>query len=114
MIDARALKAWLGNKKDFSNWISARIEDYGFVEGSDFTTIKLKTGGRPRIDYLLTVDMAKELSMVERTGAIRLTQCPILSPCPVTATTFAPSRSKGSRGSARQMYAAFFTAARRG
>lgn len=67
MIDARALHGWLGNKQDFTSWAKRRIEDYGFIDGVDFSLIRVKTGGRPRTDYLLTVDMAKELSMVERT-----------------------------------------------
>lgn len=99
MIDARALHGWLKAGRVFGAWIRGRIDEYGFTEGADFIPVSEKTGGRPRIDYLLTVDMAKELSMVERTGAIRLTQYPILSPCPITATTCAPSRSKGHRGS---------------
>lgn len=74
MIDARALHGWLGNKKHFNDWVKARIEDYGFAEGTDFYTEKCKTGGRPRVDYLLTVDMAKELSMVERTDRGRETR----------------------------------------
>lgn len=67
MIDARALHGWLGAKWAFSRWMTNRIEEYGFKEGEDFLPSKVKTGGRPRTDYLLTVDMAKELSMVERT-----------------------------------------------
>jgi phage anti-repressor protein len=44
-----------------------RIEQYGFVEDSDFTIILLKsTGGRPAKEYHISIDMAKELSMVER------------------------------------------------
>lgn len=67
MIDARSLHGWLGVSDRFHQWVSRRVTEYGFEEGSDFCTNVCKTGGRPRTDYLLTVDMAKELSMVERT-----------------------------------------------
>lgn len=47
-------------------WLKERIEQYGFVEGEDFSPISGKsTGGRPTIEYHLTLDMAKELAMVE-------------------------------------------------
>jgi phage anti-repressor protein len=70
MIDAGALHGWLGAKTRYTQWLQERIAEYGFSEGGDFFWIIGKTGpkgGRPRTDYLLTVDMAKELSMVERT-----------------------------------------------
>ena len=56
--------------KDFSTWIKSRIEDFGFVENQDFAIFP-ETGenpGRPRIEYALSLDMAKELSMLERNG----------------------------------------------
>jgi phage anti-repressor protein len=53
-------------KDQFQKWMQSRIEDYGFLEGDDFSSIRIKTKGRPRTDYLLTIDMAKELAMVER------------------------------------------------
>ena len=68
MIDARGLHGWLGSKRDFSNWITDRVKDYGFQEGSDFTTNMLKTGGRPKKVYLLTIGMAKELEIIERSN----------------------------------------------
>ena len=44
-----------------------RIEEYGFEEGKDFSPISGKsTGGRPSKDYRISLDMAKELAMVER------------------------------------------------
>lgn len=70
MIDARALHGWLGTKTRYTQWLQERITEYGFTEGEDFFRIVGKTGpkgGRPRTDYLLTLDMAKELAMVERT-----------------------------------------------
>lgn len=66
-VDARELHAFLESKQDFSTWVKNRIDQYGFIDGQDFTTILGKSsGGRPSIDYALSIDMAKELSMVER------------------------------------------------
>lgn len=66
LVDARELHEKLESKRDFSNWITDRIEKYDFIENVDFTTILLKsTGGRPRIEYALTLDTAKEIAMVE-------------------------------------------------
>lgn len=66
LVDARELHEKLESKRDFSNWITDRIEKYDFVENIDFTTILLKsTGGRPRTEYALTLDTAKEIAMVE-------------------------------------------------
>lgn len=66
-VNARELYAFLESKQEFSNWIKRRIEDYSFVEGKDFLTNLSKTpNGRPRLEYALSLDMAKELSMLER------------------------------------------------
>lgn len=69
LCDARALHAFMQVKRDFSNWIKGRIRKFGFEAGTDFLEVFAKSGenlgGRPSIDYHLTLDMAKELSMVE-------------------------------------------------
>lgn len=66
-VNARDLHSFLEVGKDFSNWIKDRIESFGFVENQDFA-IFANSGekGRPAKEYALTLDMAKELSMVER------------------------------------------------
>ncbi|QCZ43786.1 antA/AntB antirepressor family protein [Levilactobacillus brevis] len=44
------------------------MTDYGFVEGKDFSPLSGKSrGGRPRIEYAMALDMAKEVSMIQRT-----------------------------------------------
>ena len=69
LVDARQLHAFLGVGRDFSTWIADRIQEYDFVEGEDFSPVLGKSrGGRPSIEYFLTLDMAKELAMVERTA----------------------------------------------
>lgn len=66
-VNARELHEFLESKQDFSTWIKNRIDQYGFVDGQDFTTILGKSsGGRPSKEYAISIDMAKELSMVER------------------------------------------------
>lgn len=74
-VNARDLHAFLEVGKDFSNWIKDRIQQFGFVENQDFILLanfgEQKTdgrGGHNRKEYYLTLDMAKELSMVERTA----------------------------------------------
>ena len=64
-VDARAVHGALGVRSDFSTWIKYRIEEFGFQEGEDFTRSFGRNHGA-RIDYSITLDMAKELAMVER------------------------------------------------
>lgn len=66
LCDARDLHSFLAVGRDFSTWVKDRIEQYGFAEGEDFSPVLGKsTGGRPGMEYHLTLDMAKELAMVE-------------------------------------------------
>lgn len=66
VVDARVLHEQLMVGKDFSNWIKDRIRKYGFIEGEDFSPNLAKShGGRPKQEYLLTLDTAKEIAMVE-------------------------------------------------
>lgn len=68
-VDARELYKGLQVGKDFSNWIKDRISNYGFEEGKDYSPILANnTGsrGQPRKEYKLSMDMAKELCMLER------------------------------------------------
>lgn len=66
-VNARDLYDYLEIKRDFTNWAKQMFE-YGFEEGIDFTPILAKsTGGRPSVDYALTLDTAKEISMLQRT-----------------------------------------------
>lgn len=67
-VNARDLHEFLEVGKDFSTWVKDRIDQFGFTENQDFIVFPEigEKGGRPQIVYHLTIDMAKELSMVER------------------------------------------------
>lgn len=66
-VDGRTLHQFLEVGKDFSNWIKDFIADFDFVEGRDFSpNLAKSTGGRNAIEYSITLDMAKELSMLQR------------------------------------------------
>lgn len=65
----RDLWEFLGIRKRYTTWFED-MTAYGFVAGQDFLPISGETsttGGRPRKDHILTLDMAKELSMIQRT-----------------------------------------------
>jgi phage anti-repressor protein len=69
-VDARALHCALEVKRDFSTWIKARVTKYGFVEGEDYEKSSMITdspirGSQAAIEYRLSVNMGKELAMVE-------------------------------------------------
>ncbi|WP_162505820.1 antA/AntB antirepressor family protein [Candidatus Arsenophonus triatominarum] len=66
-VNARDLHAFLEIKSRFNDWIKNRIREYNFIENLDFITLtKNLVGGGSRVDYHISLDMAKELSMVER------------------------------------------------
>lgn len=69
-VNARELHAFLKVGRDFSNWIKERIAEYGFHEGIDYGVFakfgENPQGGRPQKEYALSLNMAKELAMVER------------------------------------------------
>lgn len=69
-VNARDLHAFLEVGRDFSSWLRDRIVQYEFAENVDFVVFTKTggnlSGGRPAKEYALSLDMAKELSMVER------------------------------------------------
>ena len=81
-VNARDLHSFLQVGKDFSTWIKNRIDKYDFIEGKDFQTLYLDYQGNllnirlpqngdsknqqvSKIEYALSISMAKELSMIE-------------------------------------------------
>ena len=70
--DARLLHKFLEVGKDFSSWIKLRIKQYGFTQDVDFKVhqngggLETTTYVGDKIEYILTLDMGKELSMVEK------------------------------------------------
>lgn len=71
-VNARELHAFLESKQKFSDWIKNRIKHYQFQENQDFVTASeiyetANNGYSKRDEYYTTLNMAKELAMVERT-----------------------------------------------
>lgn len=66
-VNARDLHKALEVKTQFNKWIERMIE-YGFVDGTDFWSFLSKTssGGRPSVEYNLTISTAKEIAMLQR------------------------------------------------
>lgn len=65
-LSARELHGFLEIGTHFKDWFP-RMCEYGFEEEKDFRSILSKsTGGRPSTDYEITLDMAKEISMLQR------------------------------------------------
>ena len=69
VVNARELHEFLESKQEFANWIKNRISSYRFIQNEDYTvfdkSVKNSIGGRPQTQYAITLDMAKELSMIE-------------------------------------------------
>lgn len=70
LCDARKLHEFLQVSTRFNDWIKNRINEYGFQENQDFMSFTKNSvkpqGGRKSTEYHITLDMAKELAMVER------------------------------------------------
>ena len=70
-VSGRELHAALEIGSNYTTWLS-RMCDYGFVEGIDyiscFPNLESEShGGQNKIDHQLTIDMAKQICMIQRT-----------------------------------------------
>lgn len=72
-VNARDLHKQLNNGWKFTDWIENRIKSYRLIKDIDYFTISKKyeidgfTASKDILDYILTLDCAKQLAMVERT-----------------------------------------------
>lgn len=67
VVSGRVLHEALGVKTAYKDWFP-RMCEYGFEKGQDFSSfLRESTGGRPSIDHVLKLDMAKEIAMLQRT-----------------------------------------------
>lgn len=66
-VSARELYQFLEPTERFSNWFDRQVQ-YGFEEGVDYLGCKVfNTLAKQELqDYLMSVDMAKEVSMIQR------------------------------------------------
>lgn len=68
VVMGRDLHEFLGVKAKYADWFP-RMVDYGFSAGQDFFSKMRKNNGRgrPVEDHIISLDMAKEISMIQRT-----------------------------------------------
>lgn len=65
-VNARETYDYLGLAKgQFSRWIKTAIDKYDFIENEDYITIDMNVEGVK--DYIVSLDMAKELCLVSNT-----------------------------------------------
>lgn len=67
VVSGRQLHKVLNVNSNYTTWFE-RMTEYGFTEGQDFLPhLEKSTGGRPKQDHVLKLDMAKEIAMIQRT-----------------------------------------------
>lgn len=68
-VNMRNVHNALDVQSRYNDWISRRINQYGFEEHVDYEVLLNSeynsVGGRPQTDYYFTLDAAKEIAMVE-------------------------------------------------
>lgn len=67
IISGRELHEFLKVQQDFSDWIKKQLELIGAQENKEYSLLKGETsevGGRPTTEYVLTIDIAKEICMI--------------------------------------------------
>lgn len=66
-VMGRDLHDFLEIRSNYTEWFGRMVE-YGFNAGQDFIRKSESTGmGRPTVNHIMTMDMAKEVSMIQRT-----------------------------------------------
>ena len=71
VVNGRELHEVLGSKQDFSTWVKKRLTECDAVENEDFDTVPqiygtANGGHSTRKEYIIKLDIAKEMAMLER------------------------------------------------
>lgn len=71
VVDGRELWRGLGSKQEFTNWVKKRLKDCDAVENEGYFSFDKKikratTGGTTSKEYIIKLDTAKEMAMLER------------------------------------------------
>lgn len=70
VVNARELWRALESRQDFSTWVKKRLQDVDAEKGRDYCLLHEKmeqpSGAKHRIEYIVTMDTAKEMAMLER------------------------------------------------
>lgn len=70
LVNGRELYEFLEVKDNYTDWFKRMIR-YGFDENIDFMSFSEKSdkphGGRPQVNHYMKLNMAKEVSMIQRT-----------------------------------------------
>lgn len=68
VVMGRDLHEFLEVRRDYTNWFK-QMTEYGFSAGQDFLPKmgEINGRGRPQQDHIISLDMAKEISMIQRT-----------------------------------------------
>ena len=70
VVDGRELHQVLRSGQDFSTWVKKRLAECDAVENEDFellhNSVEQVSGAKHRIDYIIKLDTAKEMAMLER------------------------------------------------
>lgn len=71
VVLGRELHEKLEIKEKYSAWFQ-RMTDFGFVDGTDYSSFSEKSekplGGRPNVNHIMTLDMAKHIAMIQRSA----------------------------------------------
>ena len=62
------LYSYLESKRQYTDWLKTRLQDCDAIENEDFQSFSQKNekGGRPQKEYIIKLDIAKEMAMLER------------------------------------------------
>lgn len=70
IVDGRELHGVLESKQDFSTWVKKRLAECDATENTDYellhNSVEQVSGTKYRIDYIIKLDTAKEMAMLER------------------------------------------------
>lgn len=68
VVNGRELHSVLQSRQDFSTWVKARLKECDAIENEDYDRFhkKMEANNATMIEYIIKLDIAKEMAMLER------------------------------------------------